>query len=229
MAVSARREPRGGLPTDLGPRIAVAVPAAAVLVAVLAAGGWAWAATMLLLAVLGLRELVRLGRRAGWGRVTVALLAVAWLGTGFAHAVLLRELPHGAWLVVAVLLATFLGDTAAQLVGTAFGRRPLSPRLSPNKTVEGVAAGIVGGTASVLAFALVLDARWLGTGEALLLGLACSLAAPAGDLFESSLKRRAGVKDSGRLFGAHGGVLDRVDAALAAAFVGHWVALAAVI
>lgn len=221
--------PRGGLPADLGPRIAVAVPAAAVLAAVLAAGGPVWAGAMLGLALLGGVELARLGRRAGWTRLEVAVLAVAWLGTGFGHAVLLRELPHGAGLVLAVLLATFLGDTAAQLVGTAFGRRPLAPRLSPAKTLEGVGAGIAGGTASVVLLALVLDATWLSLGDAALLGLGCSLAAPVGDLFESSLKRRAGVKDSGRLFGAHGGVLDRVDAALAAAFVGHWTALAAII
>lgn len=227
--MTATRRPRGGLPPDLVPRIAVAVPAGAALVGVLVLGGWVWAAAMVAFAVLGTLELARLGRRAGWGRLTVALLAFAWLGTGFGHAILLRELDHGAQLVLAVLLATFLGDTAAQLVGTAFGRRPLAPRLSPSKTLEGTGAGVVVGTASVVVLALVLDGRWLGFGEALLLGLACSLAAPAGDLFESSLKRRAGVKDSGRLFGAHGGVLDRVDAVIAAAVVGHWVALAAVL
>jgi len=227
--VSATRRPRGGLPADLGPRIAVAVPAAALLVALLVVGGWVWATAMAAMALLGARELMRLGRRAGWSRPATALLAIAWLGTGFAHAVLVRELEHGIALVLAVLLATFLGDTAAQLVGTAFGRRPLAPRVSPAKTVEGVGAGIVVGTGAVVVLALVLDAGWLGPGEALLLGLACALAAPAGDLFESWIKRRAGVKDSGRLFGAHGGVLDRVDAAIAAAVAGHWVALAVVL
>ena len=227
--MTATRRPRGGLPPDLGPRIAVAVPAGTALVVVLAVGGWVWAAAMVAFALLGAWELARLGRRAGWPALAVAGLALLWLGTGFGHAIALRELDHGAMLVLAVLLATFLGDTAAQLVGTAFGRRPLAPRLSPSKTQEGIGAGIVVGTLSVVVLALVLDDPWLTLGEAALLGLACSLAAPAGDLFESSLKRRAGVKDSGRLFGAHGGVLDRVDAVIAAAVVGHWVALAVVL
>lgn len=207
----------------------VAVPAGAVLAGLLVAGGLAWATAMAGLALLGAFELARLGRLAGWAPAATVGLGVAWLGVGFGHAVLLRELSHGAELTLAVLLATFLGDTAAQLAGTAFGRRPLAPRISPSKSIEGVVAGLVTGTLSVLGLALLLDEPWLGPGEAVLLGLACSLAAPVGDLFESSLKRQAGVKDSGRLFGAHGGVLDRVDAALAAAVVGHWVALAAVI
>ncbi|CAA9523087.1 MAG: Phosphatidate cytidylyltransferase [uncultured Solirubrobacteraceae bacterium] len=150
-------------------------------------------------------------------------LGVAWLGVCLAHGVLLRELPHGGGLLIAVLLATFLGDTAAQLVGTAFGRTRLAPAISPNKTVEGLLAGVAGGTLACWAFA-VLGPDWLTAGDALVLGLACSLAAPAGDLFESALKRRAGVKDSGRVFGAHGGALDRVDAALAAAVAGYYVA-----
>jgi phosphatidate cytidylyltransferase len=209
--------------------VLVAIPAATVLAVLLGWGGLPWAVAMLALAILGAVELARLGRRAGWRPGSTAALAVGWLGVGFGHAVLVRELPHGAELTLAVLLATFLGDTAAQFAGTAFGRRPLAPRISPNKSVEGAVAGIAGGTLAVLAMALVLDEPWLSTWEALALGLACSLAAPAGDLFESSLKRRAGVKDSGRLFGAHGGVLDRVDAALAAAVTGHWVALWVVI
>ncbi len=119
------------------------------------------------------------------------------------------------------LLATFVGDTAAQLVGSAFGKRKLAPRISPNKTVEGLAAGVVVGTLACVVAGLFHD--WLSTADAIVLGLACALAAPAGDLLESAIKRRAGVKDSGRLFGAHGGVLDRADAAMMAAFVGYWV------
>lgn len=162
------------------------------------------------------------GARSRAAAVTAG--GLLWLGGGLVHAVLLRDLTHGAGLVIAVLLATFIGDTAAQLGGSAFGHRRLAPRISPNKTVEGLAAGIAVGTAACVAAALFHD--WLSVGEALVLGLACTLAAPAGDLFESALKRRAGVKDSGRTFGAHGGVLDRVDAALAAAVAGFYVALA---
>ncbi|MDP9384830.1 MAG: phosphatidate cytidylyltransferase, partial [Actinomycetota bacterium] len=159
--------------------------------------------------------------------LAAAALGVAWLGVCLGHGVLLRELPHGGALLIAVLLATFLGDTAAQLVGTAFGRTRLASAISPNKTVEGLLAGVVGGTSACALF-LVLAHEWISAGQALALGLACSLAAPAGDLFESALKRRAGVKDSGRAFGAHGGALDRVDAALVAALAGYHVAHAIV-
>ncbi len=124
------------------------------------------------------------------------------------------------------MLAVFLGDTAAQLAGSAFGRRKLAPSISPNKTVEGLAAGIVVGTAATVLAAVAFQGAWLSPADALALGLACALAAPAGDLFESALKRRAGVKDSGRLFGAHGGVLDRADAVIVAALVGYYVAIA---
>ncbi|HEX8104657.1 MAG TPA: phosphatidate cytidylyltransferase, partial [Solirubrobacteraceae bacterium] len=153
-------------------------------------------------------------------------LGVAWLGLTLGHAVLLRDLPHGIGLVIDVLLATFLGDTAAQLAGSAWGRRKLAPSISPNKTVEGLAAGILVGTAAVVVAALAFEDAWLSAVDALALGLACALAAPAGDLFESRLKRRAGVKDSGGLFGAHGGVLDRADAVIAAALAGYYVAIA---
>ena len=251
---------RSRLPSDLAPRVAVAVPAAAVLLALNHSGGLAFALPLALLGALGQAELARLlsvpVRAAVPGCLAVgaaillaledaalaplALVAMpvaallggrraalatagglAWLGLCLAHAVLLRELDHGAGLVVAVLLATFIGDTAAQLVGSAFGRRKLAPRISPNKTVEGLAAGIVVGTAACVVASLFQD--WHSTGDAVVLGLACALAAPAGDLLESAIKRRAGVKDSGRLFGAHGGVLDRADAAMMAAFVGYWV------
>ena len=163
------------------------------------------------------------GRRRLAAAVTVG--GIVWLGACLGHAVLLRELAHGAGLVIDVLLAVFLGDTAAQLFGTAFGRHRLAPAISPNKTVEGLAAGLVVGTAACVLYGAAFQ-DWLSSTDALLLGLACAVAAPVGDLLESAIKRRAGVKDSGRLFGAHGGVLDRADAAMAAALVGYYVASA---
>lgn len=180
-------------------------------------GGLAFAIPLAVLGALGLTELIRMFRPSP----LVVAGGLLWIGGCLAHAVLLRNLDHGAGLVVDVLLAVFVGDTAAQLVGSAFGRRKLAPRISPNKTVEGLAAGIVVGTLACVVAGLFQD--WLSTGDALLLGFAAALAAPAGDLLESAIKRRAGVKDSGRLFGAHGGVLDRADAAMMAAFVGYWV------
>ena len=211
---------------DLPQRIAVAVPAAAVAVAAVAAGGIFFAALLALVGVMAAREAYRLlTAPAGSRAVVAALVTLIWIGVPVVHAVLLRELPHGGGLVIDVMLAVFLGDTAAHLFGSAFGRHKLAPRVSPNKTVEGLVAGIVVGTGVVVVFAAAFQ-PWLDLGIALALGLAVSIAAPAGDLFESAIKRRAGVKDSGRLLGAHGGVLDRVDAVLFGVVAGYYVALA---
>ncbi len=158
--------------------------------------------------------------------MAATLMGVYWIGFALAHAVLLRELPHGNAIVIDVLVGTFIGDTGAYLGGRAFGRRKLAPSISPNKTVEGLLIGMVTAVAAVFVAGLYQD--WLSTTEALLLGAGVAIAAPIGDLFESFVKRDVGIKDSGRAFGAHGGALDRVDAALFAAVVGYyiWYALA---
>jgi phosphatidate cytidylyltransferase len=153
--------------------------------------------------------------------LSVTALGLVWIGLPLAHAVLLRDLPHGDAIVIDVLVGTFVGDTGAYLGGRALGRRPLAPRISPNKTVEGWAIGVLAGVAGVWFAGLYQD--WLTGYQALLLGVAVALVAPLGDLFESYVKRDAGVKDSGTLFGAHGGALDRLDAVLFAAVAGYYV------
>jgi phosphatidate cytidylyltransferase len=151
----------------------------------------------------------------------MTLLGVWWIGLAFAHAVLLRDLPHGDAIVIDVLVGTFVGDTGAYFAGRTFGRRPLAPRLSPNKTVEGLIGGMVAAVAATWFAGLYQD--WLKGWEALLLGLGVALAAPLGDLFESLVKRDAGTKDTGRFFGAHGGVLDRLDAAFFTIVAGYYI------
>lgn len=160
--------------------------------------------------------------------VLAGTLCVVWVGAALAHAPLLRELEHGTILVLAVLLATFVGDTFAHILGSLFGRTTLALSVSPNKSVEGFAAGVAGGTASVIIMAAIVDEPWLELWEAAILGFAITLAAVCGDLFESALKREAGVKDSGTLLGAHGGVLDRVDALLFTVPLGYYLATALV-
>jgi phosphatidate cytidylyltransferase len=143
--------------------------------------------------------------------MAITLLGTLWIGLALAFAILLRELDHGGGLVLAVLLGTFIGDTAAYLGGRAFGTRPLALKVSPNKTVEGLACGIVGAALAVWWFGL--SSEWMGGVNGILLGLGVGVLAPIGDLFESKVKRDAGTKDAGTLFGAHGGALDRLDAA----------------
>lgn len=153
--------------------------------------------------------------------LAITLLGIYWIGFALAHAVLLRGLPHGEGIVIDVLVGTFLGDTGAYLGGRTFGRRPLAPRISPNKTVEGLVAGMVFTIIGVWLAGRYQD--WLPGAHALVLGLGIALVAPVGDLFESFVKREAGVKDSGGVFGAHGGALDRLDAVLFAAVVGYYI------
>jgi phosphatidate cytidylyltransferase len=158
--------------------------------------------------------------------MAITLLGTLWIGLALAHAILLRELPHGGGLVLAVLLGTFIGDTAAYLGGRAIGTRPLASRISPNKTVEGLVCGIIGASLAVWWFGL--SSEWMGGVKGVLLGLGVGVLAPIGDLFESKIKRDAGTKDAGTLFGAHGGALDRLDAAFFTLVGGYylWLALA---
>jgi phosphatidate cytidylyltransferase len=162
--------------------------------------------------------------RPSVGGMAVTLLGIYWVGFGLAHAVLLRGLPHGLGIVIDVLVGTFLGDTGAYLGGRLFGRRTLAPAISPNKTVEGLLIGMV-----VAVLAVWFAGRyqeWLPGTHALVLGLGVALVGPVGDLFESFVKRHAHIKDSGSLFGAHGGALDRLDAVLFTAVVGYYIWLA---
>lgn len=154
-------------------------------------------------------------------RMSLTVMGIYWIGFAVAHAVLLRELPHGRDIVIDVLVGTFIGDSGAYLGGRAFGRRKLAPRVSPNKTWEGVIIGFFTCIVAVQAAALYQD--WLDFEHALYLGIAVGLAAPIGDLFESQVKRDAGTKDAGRLFGVHGGALDRLDAAFFALVAGYYV------
>ena len=159
--------------------------------------------------------------RGGAAGVSVTILGLAWIGLALAHAVLLRNLPHGDGIVVDVLVGTFVGDTGAYLGGRMIGSSRMAPTISPNKTWEGLGVGFLLGTLGVWFAGLYQE--WLSGWHALLLGAAVCLAAPVGDLFESYLKRDAGTKDTGTLFGAHGGALDRLDAVLFAAVTGYYV------
>ena len=152
------------------------------------------------------------------------LLGIYYVGFAFAHAELLRELPHGDGVFLDVLVGTFVGDTGAYLGGRLFGRRPLAPTVSPHKTVEGLVCGML--VAILAVFLAGLYQTWLSQGHAILLGVAVAIVAPLGDLFESVIKRDAGAKDSGSVFGPHGGALDRLDGALFAVVVGYYIWLA---
>lgn len=157
--------------------------------------------------------------------MAVTAFGIVWIAVPFSHAVLLRELPeHGAALLVDVLVATFVADTAAYAGGRMFGRHRLAPALSPNKTLEGLAFGFVGGTAGFWFAGLYQD--WLPGIDALVMGMCVAALAPAGDLFESMIKRDLQAKDSGTIFGPHGGLLDRLDAVMFTVVAGYYLASA---
>jgi len=159
--------------------------------------------------------------------MAITLFGLFWIGIPLAHAVLLRDLPdHGAALVVNVLVGTFVADTGAYAVGRMFGSHKLAPTLSPNKTIEGLIGGILIGTLGVWCAGLYQD--WLSGVDALILGFAVASIAVVGDLFESMVKRDLGTKDTGTLFGPHGGLLDRLDAVLFTVVVGYYVSIALV-
>jgi phosphatidate cytidylyltransferase len=131
--------------------------------------------------------------------------------------------PGRAWVLI-LILAVWTYDTAAYFVGRRFGRNHFIPHVSPGKTVEGVAGGVVG---VVVVTAMLVAGIGRSPIAGAFLGLAIGLAAQAGDLAESMLKRAAGAKESGHLIPGHGGMLDRVDSFLFAAPVAFLYVIAA--
>lgn len=181
--------------------------------------GWVAVLWVLIVLALGLLPLIRPGTGASPAAPPAAsvVLGIAYLATPLA--VLVRwRLELTPLSVLSFLIVIWANDIAAYFVGLAVGRHKLAPRVSPGKSWEGAVGGLAGGLA-----AGVLLAGWLALprGEAALWAAAVTVVSQAGDLFESALKRRAGIKDSGRLLPGHGGVLDRFDGVLLAAPVAY--------
>ena len=144
-----------------------------------------------------------------------AVFPVVYLAAPLSVALYAKSL-HMEWLLVAAAVSVWAGDAAAYFVGKAVGKRKLHP-VSPKKTVEGAIGGLlIGGILSAITALLFL--KW-GFLKAVGFGFATNVAGQMGDLFESYLKRKAGVKDSGTLFPGHGGALDRIDSLLFALMV----------
>ncbi|SFK27902.1 phosphatidate cytidylyltransferase [Lysobacter sp. cf310] len=144
---------------------------------------------------------------AGALSVIPAWCALAWIHAGQ---------PNGhRWLLTALAIV-WAADSGAYFAGRKFGRLKLAPRVSPNKTVEGLVGGVLAGVAVGIAFASFAGAQPGQLPAVALVAFVAVLFSVVGDLFESLLKRHAGVKDSGHLIPGHGGILDRVDGVLAA-------------
>ena len=170
--------------------------------------------TAVLFAIFGIGLLrVDVAGRAAWEPVAVTLFGVCYVNWLLGYTFWLRDLEHGVEWILLLVSVTWLGETAAYVVGSTLGRHKLAPSISPRKTIEGAAAQLV---MSALA---ALGARaWffpaLSLHGALFVGLLLGVVGQAGDLIESAIKRSVGTKDTGRLIPGHGGMLDRVDSLL---------------
>jgi len=142
--------------------------------------------------------------------VAWTLLVVGWIGGGGAAATSLLVASSGRSLLTAYILVAAADDIGAFFVGRTWGAHKLAPQVSPGKTWEGFAGGLVVAVAAGAVAGTVVEP--LGVMGGVLLGALCGLIAPLGDLVESLFKREMGIKDSGRLLPGHGGVLDRLDA-----------------
>jgi phosphatidate cytidylyltransferase len=145
------------------------------------------------------------------------LFVFAWVGGFGSFAALLLNpnlFPnrHGVAFMLAAIVTTVASDVAALLVGSAFGKHPLAPAISPNKTWEGLIGGAL--AAVLVAVVVVHFIHPWTVSKSLIFGVVVAVVAPLGDLSQSMMKRHLGLKDMGRLLPGHGGILDRVDGLL---------------
>ena len=154
----------------------------------------------------------------GWSFTVAGAL---YLGFTLAHALLIRELPHGREWLLLVIGTVFATDTLAFFTGKLLGRHKKASTISPGKTWEGAIGGTVGGIVAGLAIAIAFAlpaARW----QVVVLGSSIAVAAQLGDLAESMMKRGAGAKESSGLLPGHGGVLDRLDSIVVSVVVAYY-------
>jgi phosphatidate cytidylyltransferase len=165
------------------------------------------------------------GRDGAATDFAITLGGIVYLGWIGAYLIELRNLPDGMWWFWLILPSVWIADTAAYFIGKAWGKTPLSPRLSPKKTWEGYWGGVIFGTLGGAGLALLwshfagLDVAWWQGGAA---GLILSILTTLGDLGESMIKRQAGVKDSSNIIPGHGGIFDRIDSWLWGAVLGYY-------
>ena len=169
--------------------------------------------TAVLLALLGIGLLRAPSGRPAWEPVAVTLLGIGYVNWLLGYTFWLRDLEAGREWILLLVSVTWLGETAAYLVGSTLGRHKLAPVVSPRKTVEGALAQlVVSALAALGARATFFPA--LSLESAIAVGLLLGVVGQAGDLLESAIKRSVGTKDTGRLIPGHGGMLDRVDSLL---------------
>lgn len=156
---------------------------------------------------------------ADWALTIAGGLYIGW---GMAHLAGLRQLASGLGWVWLVLLCTWGADTLAYLVGSRWGQHKLWPRLSPKKSWEGLAGGVLGSLLGAMAVAVLFNLNWA---SCLFLGLIIPIVDLFGDVSISMMKRDVGVKDSSNLFPGHGGFLDRIDSLLFVSIVVYYYAV----
>lgn len=164
-------------------------------------------------------------RQTPTASISATVMGAVWIGLGLGFLILIRDsADHGRLAALTVLLAVWAGDTLAYAGGSLLGRHKLAPMTSPGKTWEGFVFGTI--ATIFVAFVTLYKQHFLTVAESIALGGVLAVVAPLGDLFESLLKRDMKVKDTGRLLGGHGGVLDRMDALLFAAPAAYFCILA---
>lgn len=175
----------------------------------------AWWVASLVIWLMALSWVGKFPTRTNWYGRKLALMGVVILTSAITAMFYLWQ--QSAWWLLYVFLMVWCADSGAYFIGRKLGRRKMAPNVSPNKSMEGLAGGLVTGLLLVLGISLF---KLQLTGTALIAFIALSvltiLASVLGDLFESMLKRRADVKDSGTILPGHGGVLDRIDSLLSA-------------
>lgn len=190
----------------------------------ISAAVWGFAGLASVVTALGVASLVLhtsfVRLRAADTAVTV--FGAIYVGFFLGHLVMIRSLESGLILSVAVIVSVWVADVFAFVIGSTLGRHRMAPRISPKKSWEGFAAGTIGAIAVWAAVPLV-PGSGINWTQALLTGVAIALSSVVGDLFESRLKREAGVKDSGRSLPGHGGFLDRLDSLIVVSVVAYWV------
>lgn len=230
LAVAVTEYARMAFPNAWKRALAVLAPAAAVVFGATIFGGPSLLGPVLVAALLACFLAVMAWCRDTAGtadEVGRLFLGVGWCGALLAFLPLVRRLDHGLALVFLLLAATWLGDTGAYFSGRLLGRHRMSPLISPKKTWEGLAGGLLLSVVGAVVVGLVglKDANLLVVA---LLGALVDVAGVLGDLAESLLKRAFGVKDSGTIMPGHGGILDRVDSLLFSApvlYLGAWMFL----